>query len=56
MPVEAGVDVVRQGDPADRFYIIESGTFVVTQAGVEGTVRELRRLAMRHHGPTQGPA
>jgi len=31
VPVVAGEAVVRQGDPADRFYIIESGTFTVTQ-------------------------
>jgi MFS family permease len=31
VPVTAGVAVVRQGEPADRFYIIESGTFSVTQ-------------------------
>ncbi|MDP9250129.1 MAG: MFS transporter [Chloroflexota bacterium] len=30
-PVTAGQVVVRQGDPADRFYMIESGSFVVTQ-------------------------
>jgi MFS family permease len=28
----AGDVVVRQGDPADRFYVIESGTFVVTRS------------------------
>jgi len=32
VPVKAGEPVVSQGDPADRFYIIESGTFQVTQA------------------------
>jgi MFS family permease len=31
VPVKAGEVVVRQGDPADRFYIIESGSFLVTQ-------------------------
>ncbi|MFP5342325.1 MAG: MFS transporter [Candidatus Limnocylindria bacterium] len=33
VPVEvsAGTSVVREGDPADRFYIIESGEFVVDQ-------------------------
>ena len=30
-PVAAGAVVVRQGDPADRFYIIQSGAFTVTQ-------------------------
>ena len=29
--VEAGQVIVRQGDPADRFYMIASGSFVVTQ-------------------------
>ena len=32
VPVTAGETVVRQGEPADRFYIIESGTFTVTQS------------------------
>jgi hypothetical protein len=44
IPVAAGEAVVRQGEPADRFYLIESGTFVVTQAAADGSVRELRRL------------
>jgi MFS family permease len=37
VPVTAGEAVVRQGDPADRFYIIESGAFTVTQAAGTGT-------------------
>ena len=45
VPVRAGEVVVRQGDPADRFYIIESGSFVVRQSAPDGTDRELRRLA-----------
>jgi MFS family permease len=44
MAVRAGDVVIRQGDPADRFYIVESGTFVVTQAAPDGIERELRRL------------
>ena len=36
IPVTAGEAVVRQGDPADRFYIIESGAFTVTQAAGTG--------------------
>jgi MFS family permease len=32
VPIKAGEPVLSQGDPADRFYIIESGTFQVTQA------------------------
>jgi MFS family permease len=45
MPVTAGQVVVRQGEPADRFYMIESGSFVVTQEPAPGTpVVTLRRL------------
>jgi MFS family permease len=36
LPVKAGDTVVRQGETADRFYIIESGTFRVTQAPPAG--------------------
>jgi MFS family permease len=36
LPVAAGEAVVRQGEPADRFYIIESGRFRVTQAASSG--------------------
>jgi hypothetical protein len=46
-PVTAGQVVVRQGDPADRFYMIESGTFVVTQATAPGAPASvLRRLGI----------
>jgi MFS family permease len=31
VPVTAGTVVIREGDPADRFYIIDSGRFVVDQ-------------------------
>ena len=31
VPASAGSVVIREGDPADRFYIIESGRFVVDQ-------------------------
>jgi MFS family permease len=31
IPVTAGTVVIREGDPADRFYIIESGRFTVDQ-------------------------
>jgi MFS family permease len=44
VPVVAGDVVIRQGDPADRFYVIESGSVVVTQADAGGTTRELRRM------------
>ena len=33
--VAAGEVVIRQGDPADRFYLIEEGSFEVTQARAE---------------------
>ena len=36
IPVTAGEAVVRQGEPADRFYIVESGAFTVTQAAGTG--------------------
>jgi CRP-like cAMP-binding protein len=44
VPVSAGDVVVRQGDAADRFYIIQTGRFEVTQAGPDGAVRRLREL------------
>jgi hypothetical protein len=49
VPVSAGEVIVREGDPADRFFMIESGTFVVSQAGGPGEPETiLRRL-----GPDQ---
>ncbi len=46
MPVVAGQVVVAQGEAADRFYIIESGTFTVSQADpvASGASRVLRQL------------
>ena len=45
VPVNAGEAVVRQGDPADRFYMIESGTFLVTiQDAPAAEPRVVRRL------------
>jgi len=45
VPVKAGGFVIRQGEPADRFYMIESGNFVVTQQGApDGPAAVLRRL------------
>lgn len=38
-PVEVGAGevVVRQGEPADRFYVISAGSFAVTQVSAEGS-------------------
>jgi len=46
VPVEvpAGHVVIREGDPADRFYLVASGSLLVTQRTADGSVRELRRL------------
>ena len=44
VPMAAGDIVIRQGDRADRFYVIESGTVVVTQTDAAGATRELRRM------------
>ncbi len=44
VPVAAGDVVVREGDPADRFFVIDAGTFRVSQAGDGGEV-VLRDLA-----------
>jgi MFS family permease len=44
VPVVAGEMVVRQGEPADRFYIIVRGTFAVSQLIDAGAEVELRRL------------
>jgi MFS family permease len=45
-PVTAGQVVIRQGDPADRFYMIESGSFVVTQEATPGSTP----VVLRHLG------
>jgi MFS family permease len=47
VPVKAGDAVVRQGEPADRFYIIEDGTFTVTQEPTAGAVP----VVLRQLGP-----
>jgi hypothetical protein len=48
--VPQGTVVVRQGDPADRFYVIDEGTFRVTQTvSSESAERHLRTL-----GPGDG--
>lgn len=44
VPVTAGTAVIRQGDTADSFYIVESGTFTVSQIGDSGDEVFLRRL------------
>jgi len=49
VPVEAGQTIVRQGEPADRFYIIESGTFTVTQEPTPGAPA----VVLRQLGPDQ---
>ena len=43
VPVEAGEVVVRQGEVADRFYVVDAGTMRVTQQqdGIEAELREL---------------
>ncbi len=43
VPVTAGEVIVRQGDDADRFYVIDAGSFRVTQAA-EGDEKVLRDL------------
>jgi MFS family permease len=42
--VRAGSIVVRQGEPADRFFVIEAGEFSVDQADAAGTEHRLRTL------------
>jgi MFS family permease len=44
VPVTPGQVIVREGDPADRFYIIQSGKFVVSQTQPGGESRILREL------------
>jgi len=42
--VEAGDVVVRQGEPADRFFIVDEGTFDVTITSPDGSSRHMRTL------------
>ena len=47
LAVHAGDVIVREGDPADRFYVIDSGSFDVTQADpAGGEARHLRTLGI----------
>jgi MFS family permease len=43
--VEAGQIIIRQGDAPDRFYLVQSGAFAVSQVDAEGVERPLRTLA-----------
>ena len=49
LPVKAGEAVVTQGQPADRFYIIESGAFTVSQTQTPGGAP----VVLRHLGPDE---
>jgi CRP-like cAMP-binding protein len=49
VPVAAGEVVIRQGDPADRFYLIDDGAFEVTRAGPAATGAAVEHL--RTMGP-----
>lgn len=42
--VEADTVVIRQGEPADRFYVVAAGTFVVSVADSSGGTRVVRTL------------
>jgi MFS family permease len=47
VPVRAGESIIRQGDAADRLYVIASGTFRVTQRGAPGEAEtELREMGV----------
>ena len=44
IPVVAGQVVVHQGEPADHFYLVQRGTFAVSQRDADGRERRLRSL------------
>jgi len=44
IPVEAGQVIVRQAEPADHFYLVQGGSFDVTQQDEAGGERRLRTL------------
>lgn len=44
VPMAAGQEIVRQGDPADRFYIIAEGIVEVTRSEAGNADRFLRRM------------
>jgi MFS family permease len=48
MDVGSGQVIIREGEPADRFYVVEAGRFAVDQIGPDGALRRLREL-----GPDQ---
>jgi MFS family permease len=43
--VKAGTTIIRQGDPADFFYVIGNGRVEVTQTDANGTSRVLRQMS-----------
>jgi MFS family permease len=49
VPVTVGEAVIKQGDTADRFYMIESGSFVVTQVPASGAPQ----VVLQHLGPNE---
>jgi CRP-like cAMP-binding protein len=43
--VKAGTTIIRQGDPADFFYVIGNGRVEVAQTDANGTSRVLRQMS-----------